>query len=41
MLSEKERKKVRALYTFTIVIALYLAAIAAFQTYCVYFLAGR
>ena len=37
MLTEKERKKVRALYTFTIVIALYIAGIAALQTYFVYF----
>ena len=37
MLSEKERKKVKALYVFTAVIALYLAGIAALQTYFVYF----
>ena len=37
MLTEKEKKKVRALYTFTIVIALYIAGIAVLQTYFVYF----
>ena len=37
MQSEKERKKVRAILTMTVVIALYIAGAAALQTYWVYF----
>lgn len=38
MLSEKDRKRVRALYAFTVVMSLYIIGIAAVQTYLVYFL---
>lgn len=37
MLSEKERKRVRALYAFTLAMSLYIIGIAAVQTYLVYF----
>jgi hypothetical protein len=37
MLSEKDRKRVKALYAFTAAMSLYIIGIAAVQTYLVYF----